>query len=466
MPYGTGKNEQKWARVKSVHGSPGEVQEIHSSTPFHGLFSEFWTRSGTNKSLRDANACRRYTGPMKIISIDLPLGSRLPYKVFSKKANRMVWARKPIKVYKLVPDRSRVNSARGLDLPPNRLDYFYKIIVPVIQSGTLQGVYAYDNKWYDTISGDTWMSFTAPNGSRPIPIAPDDSNDVCENLRLEVVELDARTRKKLYEKVKNQQVNLLTALAERTQTIKLLADLVKRLVKAFLALKRGNLVSAALHLLPDLSSSKAVSSEFLLIQYGIKPLIDDINGLIDHLNEWENLTFDVKVSKTKEVVYKESVNWYNGVAVVSSSTTTGKVTVTYKVRVSTKDNFNRNLDRLGFTNLGATVWELLPGSFLADWVIPFGDWLNNWDAFSNLETVYCSKTVAFKEVTVFDRKFGGRDSAGYVWEDGRSHVVQTKVKVNREVLPSMPSLPFPSVGNPFSYFHAYNFVALLNNFRR
>jgi len=467
MPYGNGPNTPNSARVKLKTGFPGGSTTQDAEQVFHGFGVEYFNRAGRNAKIATASTCRRYTGPMKVVPVTLYRGPRLPYKVLNKKIGKMVWARKPIKVYKLVPSKSKVVYAKGLDLPPNPFTYYSKFVQPTINTSRLRGEYYADKSWYAEIEGDLWSQFTAPYGSGPIPLSPDDSDALHPNLENLVYERDQKAIQKLYSKVKNQNVNLLNALGERAQTIKLLKDLVTRLVKALLALKRLNLLGAAMALLPDISNSKSITNDFLLLQYGIRPLIDDINGLIDHLNKWETLQFDVKVSSTGVLEpFYESTEFYNGVRATCKKTTLGKCTVTYKARVRVKDNFNRNLTRLGLTNLNATAWELIPFSFLIDWIIPVGEYLNSTDAFDDLEIVYCSKTVFYKENMIFDRQFGGRDSQGYNWGYGASQCVVQKVKVIREILTNPPALPFPAVKSPFSREHFYNLAALINSLRR
>lgn len=467
MPYGNGSNKPNSARVRLKTGYPGGSSTSSSEQVFHGFGTDYFNRAGRNAKMATASTCRRYTGPMKIVPVTLYRGPRLPYKVFNKKIGKPVWARKPITVYKLVPDKSQVVYAKGLDLPPNPFTYYSKFVQPTINTKSLRGVYSFDKSWFAEIEGDLWSQFTAPYGSGPIPSSPDDSDALHPNLENLVYERNQKAVQKLYSKVKNQNVNLLNALGERAQTIKLLRDLVKRLVKALLALKRFNLLGAAMALLPNISNSTSISNEILLIQYGVRPLIDDINGLIDHLNKWEQLQFDVKVSSTGVLEpFHESTEFYNGVRATCKKTTLGKCTVTYKARLRVKDNFNRNLTRLGLTNLNATAWELIPFSFLVDWIIPIGEYLNTTDAFDDLEIVYCSKTVFYKENVIFDRQFGGRDSWGYNWGYGASQCVIQKVKVTRELLTTPPQLLFPALKSPFSQEHFLNFMALINSLRR
>lgn len=424
-----------------------------------------WIRAGQNRTNLRGSVCKRYPGPMKLVSVELPLGPRLPYKVFSKKAGRMVWARKPIKVWKLKRDRTKVVYSKGLNIPPNPLNYrFAKMTILPNSDRFIQSTNIYDDRYQKHWQGDLYDSIVPPGGSSALPCAPDLSFLYAPDFQGTIDNLERRCTEKLYGKVKNSHVNLLNALAERKQTISTLANLIKRLVTACLMLKKANLAGALQVMFP--TTGKGAANDWLMIQYGLKPLISDINGVIDHLKEWEPLTFDVKV-KSKEVLPTtvEEYSFNSGIAMSGKKKTQTTVTVIYKVRLHTKDNFARNLTRLGLTNLNATAWELIPFSFIFDWVFSISDYLNNKDAFTDLSVEFCSRSIFIKQDIELNRSFGGVDLDGYNWASAKSGVVVQKVLANRELV-TIPVLRYPLPKNPFSTGHVLNLAALITQLRK
>lgn len=464
MPYGSLEGQDLVTTVIQKLFSPGGENES-TFNGFRKLKSQKWIRSGTNSSsIRQAPVCKPWSGPMKLVVKELPLGPRLAVKVFNKKANRFVWARKPIKVFKLVPDRSKVHVAKGMDLMPNALRFQSVNAVPMPNcSRETAGFYVNDPLYYRVTTGDLWESFSPLGSYTPLPFSPNTLFGFTDGRLNESLDsLDKQSITKLYNKVKSQDVNLLNLIAERRSTFNLLITLVKRLIKVLLAVKRGNLVKAFEELFP-IFSPKAISSEWLQLQYGVLPLISDINGLIDHYNGlFEDYQFDVKVSASKslERVFN-SFETKDNISAVCSREISGKVKVTYKVRLRSSNATRRNLTKLGLTNLAATIYEQIPFSFVLDWALPLGDYLNDMDAFDGLQVVWCTKTTSLQENVIYTRQIGGLDNNNYNWTPAETTFVTQKFDIQRSVLTSVPKLRFPSVKSPVSTGHAINGIALL-----
>lgn len=460
MTYGSSPPPDEVGAITMFNLYPGGSQEwLAGGTPYSTKGT--WNRSGQN-SMKKSTICRRYPGPMKLVSKMLPLGPRLPYKVINAKTGRPVWARRPIKIWKLVRDKSKVVSRKGESLTPNPLSYQEVIFAPKNNSRSLLANYPGYPGWQRVITGDLWENFQWPYAS-PLPFSP--------NLHAAQATLvpgrwkndDEIALSKLYAKVKDQSVNLLNAIAERKQTVRMLGELIQKLLKALLMFKRGNFGGAANALLPG--NHADVSDFWLMFVYGIKPLISDINGLVDHLNKYPPLEVDVKVGHESVQTLEEVSSTTSGVNCKAKKFTNSKVRVTYKVRLKLKDNWSRNFARLGLTNLNATAWELIPWSFIIDWALPIGEYLNNEDAFEGMEVVWCTRTLYSQETVSVNRQFGGRDNDGYVWEPGEAGFVVIKTHVER-TLRSVPPLPSPSFKNPLSFQHGVNLLALISSLTR
>lgn len=466
MPYGVSTDENKSVTLFAYNHYPGG-STFYDKGSMRILDQRFY-RFGTNNP--------RGTGPEgkpPVTYIRIPVtvykGPKLPYKTWNPKVGKFTWKRAPITVYKLKKVRNpRVKPAKGLNLQPNPLQFCSSTMKVMPHSAkSLIGHHESAPGWSREYVGNIW-SLDDVIGGGSLPHSVDHQAYLSGGTLGLINEASDKALRKLYASVNNSETNLLNTLAERAQTIGMLTDLVKRLGTAIYNAKRGNLYKAAQSLFPwgTKSPSKAIANDFLMFQYGVKPLIDDIDGLIKHLNNWEPFVFDVKASSTVKLDAIRAVyNTTYGINAEFVQTTTGKAQVTWKVRVKTTDNFARNLSRLGLTNLTATAWELIPWSHIIDWLLGVGKYLDTRDAFENLEVVYCTKTIFLKEDVLYDRSFGGRDSNGYVWQKAETQVIVSKALCERS-LQSVPALPLPVPKNPFSTQHVANALAHLRQLSR
>lgn len=274
-----------------------------------------------------------------------------------------------------------------------------------------------------------------------------------------VADLDARCLTKLYERVKNQSTNLATAMAQGVQTKNLIADAVMRIIKALLAIKRLQFTKALRSLLP--TNSKAVANDYLAYQFGVKPLISDINGILNQVNKPESSEFTVNATvKSDKVIGNstQSVNYYwKGTLTFSTMT---QHTVKYSARIRTSTGV-RDLGRLGFTNPAALAWEIIPWSFIIDWLIPIGNYLNSQDAFVGCQVLSVHRTVIVETSIIHVHQIGGVDAIGYTWPSAICGWKTTYKSVVRTPLPIVPALTIPSIKSPVSFKHILLSIALL-----
>lgn len=120
--------------------------------------------------------------------------------------------------------------------------------------------------------------------------------------------------------------------------------------------------------------SKNVSQRWLEYRYAIVPVIQDINNALDYFNSDDNHHGGQKV-KGRRRVYPD-VEW--------SGTYMGQPQYwpNKKVWVSTEYGCTlparpEGYDNFKWGNPYALAWELTPFSFVVDWVVPIGDWLNS-----------------------------------------------------------------------------------------
>lgn len=445
-------------------GGVVERREQPLSAPAPGKI--FGYRNGTN--LYVSPPSRANPRPLIQVTETLYKGRKLGYQIWSNRKMKWVWAREPIIVTRMkkAPYKRPIRKPlKGKNLPPNALYTTQGLVEygpPVVVRNSLSGsaVWTEASGYLWGINFLTWGN--TPIGGNCAQYLSAGPSDAYAGIAAELTE---ELIPKLYEKVKNQDVNLAQALVEYRQSADLFLNTLTRAGKALLALKRGDLVNAFGILLPK--TKKELANDWLAFQYGVKPLLSDIDGAAKHLAIPEPRYIDIIVRKKRNsepygVPYQDMGNqglYRFTTTCVAQCEVEVKFKVRLKVSISFGGNLERELSRLGFGNLQALVWESIPYSFIADWVIPIGDYLNNQDAFCGLEVLSVQKTTFVKEVVTVSRTFGGK-TEGWETTPAISWFKNTRVKVMREVGLPIPPLPVPEFKNPFSTGHALNAFAL------
>lgn len=189
--------------------------------------------------------------------------------------------------------------------------------------------------------------------------------------------------------MRDQKFNLLTSLAELNKSLSHLGSVATRLTSAVRDVKAMRFTRAASRLgivkPKGASRSKSWASNWLEYKYGWMPLIYDAYGIAEHLASHSRSHAPVfrarKRARDTQTSYVEgsttintfTVRWLKTIEKQASR----EVIVYYQVDMSSV----QSLSRLGLTDPAATMWELVPFSFVADWFLPIGNWLsmmNSW----------------------------------------------------------------------------------------
>lgn len=134
------------------------------------------------------------------------------------------------------------------------------------------------------------------------------------------------------------------------------------------------------------------AEEYLKYVYGWKPLMQDIYGAIEfskQLGKTPLLMHSTGVSRqqtqSNAFVFKDISN--------DTSTEVGAMSINAATRCSIWARVDpehqglRSLNQLGLLNPLSLAWELVPGSFIVDWVLPIGPMLNALSAPAGLKFV-------------------------------------------------------------------------------
>lgn len=280
----------------------------------------------------------------------------------------------------------------------------------------------------------------------------------------------ARAIDKIAQKAKGHSFNLGVAVAEGHQTLMLTLNVIRRLNLAAGAIKKGQ-IGPALRFLgsPDSNvpqrraykklSQSDIGSMWLEIQYGWMPLIGDV---YESAKAYEKLTsaprsteFRVGASETKIIsdphFQPPEYSCFVRKAHYESS-------VHYTCRLTEVLSMTRSL---GLQNPLSVVWEKVPFSFVADWFIPIGTYLDNLGIIPHLEGVYLRTDVKTVNSTLVG-------SAVLPWckPTAATSTILKQVSVQRSVgaLNSLvvPKPSFKPIGDSLSTGHLKNALALLS----
>lgn len=201
------------------------------------------------------------------------------------------------------------------------------------------------------------------------------------------------------QQLKSQSINLAVTFAERQKTVDLLVRSASTLAQAWDLVRRKRFAEAASLL--GVSSkfrkgTKDVSSAWLQLQYGWMPLVYDVFGAVDELtrvNRSKGTIIGIRSRQSTSKTFESLTDRYVDGAGGSpwgypyiTPTASGKTEVHYThqeqvclwYRLNSK--FAADLSRLGLTNPALVAWELVPFSFVIDWLLPIGQVLSALDA--------------------------------------------------------------------------------------
>jgi hypothetical protein len=150
--------------------------------------------------------------------------------------------------------------------------------------------------------------------------------------------------------------------------------------------------------LKNLHRLKTTASNFLAIDYGILPTIDDLKSIIAAFN------------KAKPYIDKNGFSTFNASHSDSSTQngTTFRLEQRIKIAIEDEDNefvkFANSVESSGFSPTLENIWDLIPYSFVLDWFINIGDFLERVDTrlrLSRLNIRYATMSQKYTKTRTF-----------------------------------------------------------------
>lgn len=195
----------------------------------------------------------------------------------------------------------------------------------------------------------------------------------------------------LLEKVKNHEFNLAVNLGEMKQTVGMLSENLRKLGRSMLALKRGDFATAARQLgsRPRGTRLKGsdVAGRWLELQYGWVPLISE---------SYEAARAFAAMSNGPRAKIVRTKIWKAGQFEGSQSPTQYSHVYNEKLERHLQYEMYEELSaprQLGLMNPASVLWELLPYSFVVDWFVPIGTYLENLNQIPRLKGRFLTTDV-------------------------------------------------------------------------
>ena len=200
---------------------------------------------------------------------------------------------------------------------------------------------------------------------------------------------EMRLQSKLVKKVKGSDFNLAVNLAQGHQVVNMCASTIRHLARSLVQLKHGNISSAFRELGVTGSvvplKSKDISGRWLEMQYGWLPLISDS---FEAAKAFEALS----MGRKSRIVATEKVERpVNLSASPGNYESKGNTTIIKRIVYEMEEelSFGRSL---GLTDPASVLWEILPYSFVIDWFLPIGTYLENLNVIPSLKGRFLTTT--------------------------------------------------------------------------
>lgn len=263
------------------------------------------------------------------------------------------------------------------------------------------------------------------------------------------------------------QANFAQNLAQLGQITSLVAGNAMKIRQSLRQLKRGNFSGAVSALqsgpggpnipVSGLSTSKSLASNWLQLQYGWKPLLKDIENLSTVFGNLTSAGRQVhRVTGSGSAMNELTVAYPPGDQSIGLSNT-GKTTHisrhTVKLGVSyvIDDDATAFFAQLGFTNPINLAWEVLPFSFVVDWFLPIGSFLESHSAFHGYRFIDGFKTTFTRVKMDSAISYSGPNQLNALTQMnfGASYR-RERIILTRQALTSFPTSTFPTLTvNPF-----------------
>lgn len=252
-----------------------------------------------------------------------------------------------------------------------------------------------------------------------------------------------------------------------------------KIARAAIAVKQLNFAKAAAYLWTPQkvrnkrfrrqpSKSRSLAENWLEYQYGFKPLLQDISYSIEavaRLNLADYGLVYIEDHYTNKSIERKPLlhtgDPYFGSYVFGSQVIRKKTSIRMGLTYGLEDSTTALLAQSGFLNPISLAWELIPFSFVSDWVLPLGPYLESLSHWKGLKFIRGWEVNFTRHITDHTVDYHKVAAGGNVEYGGFGNRSYEGILFDRMSLSGFPTMGFPSFKNPLSVTHALNAVALV-----
>lgn len=199
-----------------------------------------------------------------------------------------------------------------------------------------------------------------------------------------------KARNALLEKVKDQSMNLGATLGEYKSTAKTVGDLARSVAGVVSSMNPNRVLAKAVRVRKNnrTRAQKDLVNSWLAYCYGLRPMMSDITNSLQMLNKRLEDGYYMTSSVTGHCSFSKVENHRGSDPFNPNKVYTRRSTLTQSCKILARYKVNSNVKALaevGITNPLLTAWELVPYSFVFDWIFPVGDYLSSLDALVGVE---------------------------------------------------------------------------------
>lgn len=261
-----------------------------------------------------------------------------------------------------------------------------------------------------------------------------------------------------------RDMDLGTAWKERSKTASLVQGVAETGIDALRAIKRrdGRGLLNALGLDHHGARGRGVVDTYLAYHYGMKPLLQDVKGAVDALTRMKPDDWRIEARGTHTSVSAKTTKFHSGsessFLASSSYRSSAKAIVSAQPRPQTREQ--DLMWALGLDNPLGTAWEVTPFSFVVDWLVPVGDWLQALNSFKYYSGWTGCYTSFKKEDITFSGSSHKKSGVGTIATRLLSPGLDTRIQLVRTVQNGLPLLGLP-MKDPRSIDHMAKALSLL-----
>lgn len=296
---------------------------------------------------------------------------------------------------------------------------------------------------YDLTAPFNKTLVTGPNPSynygQGIPPPSPSAQDATNIQNIALTKLYKKVR--AYKEVNTDGIDVSVDIGESRETKRMVSQAVR---------SAGNVVSVAKGIANRVFRQGKVVGElskaWLAYTYGWKPLLSDIHELAkftsvyykeftftaSHGHKWPHEVYGIETSIPANIAKTRSVGYHS-------------LGILYSVTVSVTDQSAFDLDRLTSLDPKRIAWELLPLSFVLDWFVDIGGYLQLQEAALGRGLTFERGFVTVSNKSHYVASIAGAGKSGGQMYDLDFKAMRTVTSKSRTVLSGFPRPAYPSV---------------------